>query len=129
MSLLKNVRSGLDQRGRSLVGYSADLVEWSAEKNLAVAGDIASFVVAQMRLPIEARSFAEYRTGMRQSVSGLGETLFEHAKDVASKTAGVPRELWQAVNRAPRRAARKPSAQTVATKKAAARKHTTIIAA
>ena len=61
MSRLTEIRSHLNERGKSFVSYGADLVEWSAEKNLAVAGDIASFAVAQIRLPIEVQDFAEYR--------------------------------------------------------------------
>ena len=124
MSRFTDIRSGLRQRGKSLVGFSADLVEWSAEKNLAIAGDVASFVVAQMRLSVEARDLSEYRSGMSQSVFGLGETLLEHGQDYAAKITGLPKELWRVVRTEPRRARqahRKPASPVAAKKKAAAK--------
>ena len=121
MSRLAEIRSQLNQRGRSVVGYGADLVEWSAEKNLAVAGDIASFAVAQIRLPIEVQDFAEYRAEVQESVSGLGETLKEHGQDYVAKIKGLPADFRKVVNPKTRNKARKSSAK----KKAAAKKTVT----
>ena len=90
MSRLAEIRSELNQRGKSVVSYGADLVEWSAEKNLAVAADIASFTVAQIRLTVEAQDFAEYRAELRGSVSGFGETLKEHGQDFVAKIRDLP---------------------------------------
>jgi hypothetical protein len=118
------MRSNLDDRGRSLLGYSADLVEWSADKNLAIAGDVASFIVAQMRLPTEVRNLGEYRAGLRRSVSSFSEALFDHGKDYAVKITGLPREFWHAVNSEPRSTRRKTAKPAVATKKAAVKKFT-----
>ena len=121
MSRLAEIRSQLNQRGRSVVGYGADLVEWSAEKNLAVAGDIASFAVAQIRLPIEVQDFTEYRAEVQESVSGLGETLKEHGQDYVAKIKGLPADFRKVVNPKTRNKARKSSAK----KKAAAKKTVT----
>lgn len=121
MNRLAEVRSQLNQRGKSVVSYSADLVEWSAEKNLAVAGDIASFAVAQIRLPIEVQDFAEYRAEVQESVSGFGETLKEHGQDYVAKIKGLPADFRKVVNPKTRKTSRKTSAK----KKAAAKKTVT----
>lgn len=128
MSGLGDIRSQLNRRGKSVVSYGADLVEWSAEKNLAVAGDIASFAVAQIRLPIEVQDFAEYRAELQQSVSGFGETLKEHGQDYVAKLRGMPGEFRTVVNpeakASPRKATarKKAAAKKAAPKKAAAKK-------
>jgi len=120
MSGLADIRSQFNQRGRSIVSYGADLVEWSAEKNLAVAGDIASFAVAQIRLPIEVQDFAEYRAEVQQSVSGFGETLKEHGQDYVAKLRDLPEDFRKAVNPTTGKSLRKTSAKKkVAAKKAA----------
>jgi len=125
MSRLADIRSQLNQRGKLVVSYSADLVEWSAEKNLAVAGDIASFAVAQIRLPVEVQDFAEYRTEVQQSVSGFGETLKEHGQDYVAKLKGLPGDFRKAVNPETRKLSRKTTAKKKASKKAAAKKSVT----
>lgn len=122
MSRLAEIRSQLNQRGRSVVSYGADLVEWSAEKNLAVAGDIASFAVAQIRLPIEVQDFAEYRSEVQQSVSGFGETLKEHGQDYVAKLRELPGDFREAVSPTTRKSLRKTTAKKQAPKKAAAKK-------
>jgi hypothetical protein len=122
MSRLAEIRSQLNQRGKSVVSYGADLVEWSAEKNLAVAGDIASFAVAQIRLPIEVQNFTEYRAEVQQSVSGLSETLKEHGQDYVAKLTGLPGDFREAVNPKTRKSSRKTAAKKKAPKKAAAKK-------
>jgi len=125
MSRLTDIRSQLNQRGKSVVSYSADLVEWSAEKNLAVAGDIASFAVAQIRLPIEVQDIGEYRTEVQQSVSGFGETLKEHGQDYVAKIRGLPADFRKAVNPKTKKTSRKITAKEKAPKKAAAKKSVT----
>ena len=121
MSRLTEIRSDLNQRGKSVVGYSADLVEWSAEKGLAVAGDIASFAVAQIRLPIEVQDFAEYRAEVQESVAGFGETLMDHGQDYVAKLKGLPADFKKAVNPEAKQV-RKTTARKKATRKAAAKK-------
>lgn len=122
MSLLAEIRSQLNQRGKSVVSYGADLVEWSAEKNLAVAGDIASFAVAQIRLPIHVQDFAEYRAELQQSVAGFGETLKEHGQDYVDKLRGIPGEFRTVVDPETRKAPRKVNARKKAAPKQAAPK-------
>jgi hypothetical protein len=122
MSRLADIRSELNQRGKSVVSYGADLVEWSAEKNLAVAGDIASFAVAQIRLSIEVQDFAEYRAEVQQSVSGFGETLKEHGQDYVAKLRGLPGDFREVVNPKTEKSSRKITAKKKAPKKAAAKK-------
>ena len=118
MGRLGEMRSQLDQRGKSFVSYSADLVEWSAEKNLAVAADIASFAVAQIRLTVEVQDFVEYRAGVRGSIADLSETLKEHGQDYVTKIRSLPGDLRKVANPKTRKSSRK----TTTTKKAAAEK-------
>jgi hypothetical protein len=125
MSRLAEIRSQLNQRGKTVVGYSADLVEWSAEKNLAVAGDIASFAVAQIRLPTEVQDFAEYRAEVQESVSGFGETLKEHGQDYVAKIRGLPADFRKVVNPKTRKTSQRSTAKKKAPKKAAAKKTVT----
>lgn len=125
MSRLTEVRSQLNKRGKSVVSYSADLVEWSAEKGLAVAGDIASFAVAQIRLPVEVEDFAEYRAEVQESVSGFGETLKEHGQDYVAKLRGLPGDIRKAVNPQTRKSPRKTTVKKKAAKKAAVKKTVT----
>jgi hypothetical protein len=122
MSRLVEIRSQLNQRGKSVVSYTADFVEWSAEKNLAVAGDIASFAVAQIRLPIEVQDFTEYRAEVQQSVSGFGETLKEHGQDYVAKLKGLPADFLKVVNPEAPKTSQKSTAKRKAPKKAAAKK-------
>lgn len=122
MSRLTEIRSQLNQRGRSVVGFGADLVEWSAEKNLAVAGDIASFTVAQMRLPIEVQDFAEYRAEVQGLISGFGETLKEHGQDYVVKLRDLPADFREVVDPVPSKPSRKTTAKKRVRKKAAAKK-------
>jgi len=118
MSRMAEIRSQLDQRGKSVVSYTADLVEWSAEKNLAVAADIASFAVAQIRLTIEVQDLAEYRAEVRGSIAVFGETLKEHGQDYVTKIRDLPGDFRKVVDPE----SRKPSRKTTTTKKAAAKK-------
>lgn len=120
MSRLAEVRSQLNQRGKSVVSYGADLLEWSAEKNLAIAADIASFAVAQIRLTVETRDFAEYVTEVRGSVSSLGETLQEHGQDYVAKIKGLPGGFQNVVNPE----IKTPPRKKVVAKKVAAKKST-----
>ena len=122
MSRLAELRSQLNQRGKSVVSYSADLVEWSVEKNLAVAADIASFAVAQIRLPIEVQDFAEYRAELRGSISGFGETLQEHGQDYVAKLRGLPGEFFKAANPEAKESSPTTTIKKKATKKAATKK-------
>ncbi|MCP5093058.1 MAG: hypothetical protein GY949_19270 [Gammaproteobacteria bacterium] len=122
MTRLTEIRSELNQRGKSVVGFGADLVEWSAEKNLAVAGDIASFAVAQIRLPIEVQDFAEYRTEMQELISGFGETLKEHGQDYVGKLKDLPEDFRESVKPRTSQSSRKTTAKKKIRKKAAARK-------
>ena len=118
MSRITEIRSDLNKRGRSVVNYSADLVEWSAEKGLAVVGDVASFAVAQIRLPLDVDDLAEYRESVKESVSEFGETLKDHGQDYVTKIKGLPEDIRKAVN--PK--AKKSASKTAAKKKAARKK-------
>ena len=122
MSRLTEIRSQLNERGKSVVSYGADLVEWSAEKNLAVAGDIASFAVAQIRLPVEVQDFAEYRAEVQESISGFSETLKEHGQDYVAKFKRLPDDFREVVYHETTRPSRKTSAKKTVPKKAAAKK-------
>lgn len=122
MTRLTEIRSQLNQRGKLVVGFGADLVEWSAEKNLAVAGDIASFAVAQMRLPIEVQDFSEYRTEVQELISGFGETLKEHGQDYVGKLRDLPGDFRDSVKPTTSPSSRKSTAKKKTRKKAAARK-------
>ena len=125
MSRLADIRSQLSRQGKSVVSYGADLVEWSAEKNLAVAGDIASFAVAQMRLTAEAEDFSEYRAEFQQSFAGFGEVLREHGQDYVAKLRDLPGEFREVVSPAPRKSTRKTTTRKKAAAKKAVPKRTT----
>lgn len=117
MNRLADLRSQLNQHGKSVVSYGADLMEWSAEKNLVVAGDIAGFAVAQIRLTTEVQNLAEYRAELQQSLSGFGETLKEHGQDYVAKLREVPGEFREVVNPETRAASRKVTAKKTAAPK------------
>lgn len=118
MSRLTDKRSQLNQRGRSVVNYGADLVEWTAEKNLAIAADIASFAVAQIRLTVETRDIPEYLAEVRGSITGLGETLQEHGQDYIARVKELPGDFQAVVKPEIKTSSRK----TTVKKKAAAKK-------
>ena len=118
MSRLAEVRSQMKQRRKSVVSYGADLVEWSAEKNLAIAADLASFAVAQIRLTVEAQDLPEYVAEVRGSISGLGETLQEHGQDYVAKIRDLPEDFREVINPAIKTSSRKATVR----KKAAAKK-------
>jgi len=122
MTRLTEIRSQLNKRGKLVVGFGADLVEWSAEKNLAVAGDIASFAVAQIRLPVEVQDFSEYRTEVQELISGFGETLKEHGQDYVGKLKDLPGDFRESVEPKASQSSRKTTTKKKARKKVAARK-------
>jgi len=122
MTRLTEIRSQLNKRGKLVVGFGADLVEWSAEKNLAVAGDIASFAVAQIRLPVEVQDFSEYRTEVQELISGFGETLKEHGQDYVGKLKDLPGDFRESVEPKSSQSSRKTTTKKKARKKVAARK-------
>ena len=117
MSQFENVVSNISGRSKQLLNHTADLVEWSAQKNLAIVSDLTSFSVAQIRLPVKAESFAAYQKGVKESYSAYGDAMKVHGADVVARIREVPSEVRDIV--AP---VAKPAKKAAAPKKAAARK-------
>ena len=119
MSQIENVVSRITFTGKQLLSHSADLIEWSANKNLAVAGDVAKFAVEQMRLPVQAESFAGFQKDVRNSYGKFGGDLKTHGyrRCVARSPRSRPK-FAKSCCRSKSRSKRRPRSPA-ATKKAA----------
>lgn len=124
MNRIEAFQARVSEQGRSMIEYTADWVEWSAKKNLEIADDVAEFTVAQLRLPVEAEDFADYRLGLSDSYGELGEELKRHGDDYVSKLKDVPAEIraiFEPEKKAARKAAAKPKTAKPKTVKKTAR--------
>jgi len=127
MNRLAEFQSRVADQGKSILNYTADLVEWSARKNLAVASDFAGFTVEQLRLPVRAHDFADYRLGVKGAYSEFGEVLKRHGDDYVAKIKEVPaevRDVLRPVKKAAKAATKTAAAKPAAKKASAARKAT-----
>ncbi len=126
MSRLENLQSRISDQGKTILSFTADIVEWTADKNLAVAGDIADFAVKQLRLPVKAKDFAGYRGKVRSSLSDFGTVMKSHGEDIIAKLREVPadvRDAFQAEEKPVRKpVVRKPAASKAAVRKPVAKK-------
>lgn len=131
MSRLENLQSRISDQGKTILSFTADIVEWTADKNLAVAGDIADFAVKQLRLPVKANDFAGYRGKLRSSFGDFGTVMKGHGEDIIAKLREVPadvRDAFQAEKKPVRKAvvkapvAKKPVAKKRAVRKPAVKK-------
>lgn len=82
---------------RSAANYVTDLVEWSFQKNLEVAGDVAKFVVVNMRLSARAENAENYRSEIRGEYESFGDLLKDHYQDVVERVKTIPDEMREVV--------------------------------
>jgi len=122
MNRFEQFQARIADQGKSVFGYTVDWLEWSAKKNLEIAEDVAEFTIAQLRLPVEAGGFADYRHGLRDAYGEFGDVLKHHGDDYVTKLRDVPAEVREifAPKKAPKKAAAKPAAKKA--KSAAAKK-------
>jgi len=93
MNRLEEFQARINDRSRSLFGYTVDWIEWSARKNLAIAEDVAEFTVSQLRLPVEADGFTDYRHSLRDAYGEFGDLLKHHGEDYVTRLRDVPGEV------------------------------------
>ena len=120
MSRIEEFQTRVADQGKTVLGYTADLVEWSAKKNIDVAKDVAGFTVKQLRLPTKAKGFADYRESLMDAYGDFGGVLKSHGKDYAEKLRVVPAEVIDLFK--PKKAATKAPAAKAPAKKAAVAK-------
>jgi hypothetical protein len=121
MTRIEEFQHRVAEQGKAVLGYTADIVEWSAKKNIDVAKDVAGFTVDQLRLPTKAKDFAHYRESMMDAYGEFGGVLKSHGKDYAEKIREVPAEVRDLF--VPKKAkAKKVTAKKAPAKKAPARK-------
>lgn len=131
MNRIEEFQAAVSKKGKSVFGYTVDWIEWSARKNLEIADDFADFTVAQLRLPMEANDFADYRLGLRDSYSELGDVLKQYGEDYVAKVKGIPADVRAIFvpKKAVKKAAAKPKAAKPKTAKRKAAKAKTAGAA
>lgn len=129
MTRIQEFQTRVAEQGKSVLGYTADLVEWSARKNIDVAKDVAGFTVEQLRLPVEAKDFADYRASVWGAYGDFGGVLKAHGKDYADRLRDVPTEVRDlfmpkkhAVKKAPARKKAKVAKKKAPVARKAARK-------
>lgn len=112
MNRLEEFQARINDRSKSVFGYTVDWIEWSAKKNLAIAEDVAEFTVSQLRLPVEAGGIADYRHSLRDAYSEFGDVLKHHGEDYVARLKDMPEEVRGifAPGKAVRKAAPKPKA-------------------
>ena len=120
MSRIEEFQTRVADQGKTVLGYTADLVEWSAKKNIDVAKDVAGFTVKQLRLPTKAKGFADYRESVMDAYGDFGGVLKSHGKDYAEKLRVVPAEVIDLFK--PKKAATKAPATKAPATKAPAKK-------
>lgn len=123
MTRIEEFQARVAEQSKAVLGYTADIVEWSARKNIDVAKDFAGFTVDQLRLPTKAKDFAHYRESMMDSYGEFGGVLKSHGKDYADRLREVPaevRDLFVPKKAVAKKAPAKPKAKVA--KKAAAKK-------
>lgn len=121
MSRIEEFQTRVADQGKTVLGYTADLVEWSAKKNIDVAKDVAGFTVKQLRLPTKAKGFADYRESVMDAYGDFGGVLKSHGKDYAEKLRVVPTEVIDLFK--PKKAATKaPAKKAAVAKKAPAKR-------
>lgn len=122
MNRFEELQARFADQGKSVFGYTVDWIEWSARKNLAIAGDLAEFTVSQLRLPVETDDFAGYRHELRDAYGEFGEVLKHHGDDYVARIKDVPAEIRDIF--APKKAAKKATPKAKPKKAGAARAKT-----
>lgn len=120
MNRIEEFQAAVSKKGKSVFGYTVDWIEWSARKNLEIADDFADFTVAQLRLPIEAENFTDYRLGVRDAYSELGDVLKQYGEDYVAKLKDIPADVRKIF--VPKKAVKKAAAKPKAAKPKAAKK-------
>lgn len=119
MNRLEEFQARVSDRSKSVFDYTVDWIEWSAKKNLAIAEDVAEFTVSQLRLPVEAGSFTDYRHSLRSAYGDFGGVLKHHGEDYVEKLKDVPAEVRGIF--VPKKAVKKAAAKPKAVKPKAAK--------
>jgi hypothetical protein len=140
MTRIEEFQTRVAEQGKAVLGYTADIVEWSAKKNIDVAKDVAGFTVDQLRLPTKAKDFAHYRESVMGAYGDFGGVLKSHGKDYADKLREMPAEVRDlfmpkkevakkvTVRKAPAKKKAKVARKTAARKKApVAKKPTPVV--
>lgn len=119
MNRFEEFQSRITSQGKSVFGYTIDWIEWSAKKNLEIAEDVADFTVSQLRLPVQASGFADYRHSLRDSYGEFGDVLKHHGDDYVAKLKDVPADVRKLFE--PKKAAKTaaPKSKAAPAKKAA----------
>jgi len=119
MNRIEEFQTTLSTKGKSVFGYTVDWIEWSARKNLEIADDFADFTVAQLRLPLEAEDFTDYRLGLRDTYSELGDVLKQYGEEYVARVKEIPADVREIL--VPKKAARKTAAKRKVAKPKVAR--------
>lgn len=93
MNRFEEFQARINDRSKSVFGYTVDWIEWSAKKNLAIAEDVAEFTVSQLRLPVEADGIADYRHSLRDAYGEFGDVLKHHGEDYVARLKVMPAEV------------------------------------
>ena len=93
MSRIEEIQSRVTGQSRSVLTYAADLMEWSLQRNLKLAQDVADFTVARFRVPAEATCLSTYGEGVAQAYSDLGQALQSHGEAYFSRLREIPSEV------------------------------------
>jgi hypothetical protein len=99
MSKAKEIQNNITAKGKSVLGCVADIIETATQRNLALAGGVSKFAIAQVRLPVEAASFDDYRDGTGDAYSGLGLTVGTFGRELAANFREIPQQFktaWSA---------------------------------
>ena len=121
MTRIEEFQARVAEQGKAVLGYTADIVEWSAKKNIDVAKDVAGFTVDQLRLPTKAKDFAHYRESLMGAYGDFGGVLKSHGKDYADRLREMPAEVRD-LFMPKKEAAKKVTVGKAPAKKAPARK-------
>ena len=97
MSTAQAIRHEISSRGLSVLGCVADIMEAVNKKNLAVARDVTTFAVNQVRMPTKAKDFGDYRKRNRDAFRKLGNKLQGYGNDYFGICREVPGQLGVAL--------------------------------
>ena len=95
MSRIDEIQSRVTEQSRSVLGYAADLVEWSLNNNLKLAQQAADFAVAQFRVPVEAKDLSSYRADLTEVYGDFGQALRGYAEACVSRIQELPSEFTE----------------------------------
>ncbi len=96
MSKAKEIQNDITAKGKSVLGCVADIIETATQRNLALAGGVSKFAISQVRLPVEAASFDDYRNGTGDAYSGLGLTVGTFGRELVANFREIPQQFKSA---------------------------------